>query len=101
MMADGTEPVQMTGALALAPSNGLAVSRDPTVVLDEATRAATALKMVIDNKPKKVQFNGETYLENEDWLTVARFYGVTSRIQSTRYIEYGEEDFKTRGFEAV
>jgi hypothetical protein len=80
---------------------GLIVSRDPDVVLEEARRAATALTKVIEGKKKKVQFNGETYLENEDWLTVARFYGVTSRIKETRYVELGDDEFKAHGYEAI
>ena len=75
----------------------LSVHRDPNVVLEEARVAAKALTTVIESKKKKVVFNGETYLENEDWLTVARFYGVTSRIRSTNFIEYGD----VRGFEAT
>jgi hypothetical protein len=57
----------------------LALDRDPEVVLQEAARAAAALKRVLDSKPNKVVINGETYLEYEDWLTVARFYGLTAK----------------------
>lgn len=88
----------MDDALAVVERfEALAVNRPPEVVLEEARRAARALTTVIEGKKKKVVFNGETYLENEDWLTVARFYGVTSRISGTRYIEYGD----VRGFEAT
>jgi hypothetical protein len=75
----------------------LSVHRDPAIVLAEAKKAAQALMTVIKAKKKKVVFNGETYLENEDWLTVARFYGVTARIRSTSYIEYGD----VHGYEAT
>lgn len=75
----------------------LSVHRSPATVLEEAQTAAKALTTVINGKKKKVTFNGETYLENEDWGTVARFYGVTARIRTTNYIEYGD----VRGFEAV
>ena len=88
----------MTEELAVIEQfDALAVRRAPEVVLDEARKAAKALTTVIEGKKKKLTFNGETYLENEDWLTVARFYGVTSRIRSTNYIEYGD----VRGFEAT
>ncbi len=75
----------------------LGVSRPPEIVLEEARRAATALHDVISSKPKPVKYNGETYLELEDWLTVARFYGLTVRTRSTQYVEYGG----ARGWEAV
>ena len=75
----------------------LGVSRPPEIVLEEARRAATALHDVISSKPKPVKYNGEIYLELEDWLTVARFYGLTVRTRSTQYVEYGG----ARGWEAV
>ena len=45
---------------------GLAINREPEVVLEEAHRAAAALKRVIEAKPNKVMFGGEQYLEFED-----------------------------------
>jgi hypothetical protein len=49
-------------AMALAPQDGwaLTVARAPEAVLDEAHRAAAALKKVIDSKKKKLTFNGKT-----------------------------------------
>jgi hypothetical protein len=67
----------------------LAVRREPTMVLAEAHKAALALKDVIERKPKKVMFNGEQYLEFEDWQTIGRFYGVTAKATATHYVEYG------------
>src|ERR1043166_895548 len=84
-----------------APQDSLVVVRNPNAVLREAIKAAEALKKVITAKPKQVKFNGETYLENEDWLTIARFYGVTSRIRSTRFVSYGEGEYAVRGWEAI
>lgn len=100
MMDEQTIDVQpeIQQAIIKAPhENSLAVERDPDKVLAEAKKAAQALKRVIDAKPKKVIFNGKTYLEYEDWLTVARFYGVTARVKSTSYIELGD----SKGFEAT
>jgi hypothetical protein len=74
----------------------LAVQRAPEVVLAEAHRAAAALKDVIDKKAKKVEFNGQTYLQFEDWQTVGRFYGIAPRIVDTKWVEYGD----VKGFEA-
>lgn len=74
----------------------LVVSRAPDIVLEEARKAALALKAVIDAKPNPILFNGEKYLEFEDWQTVGRFYGVSPKITSTKYVEYGE----AKGWEA-
>jgi len=93
-----------TTALALVERpdklDALAVNRPPDVVLKEAQKAAKALAKVIEAKPKKVVFNGKTYLQFEDWQTLGRFYGVTAVSLSTKYVEYGEGDFKVCGFEA-
>jgi hypothetical protein len=74
----------------------ISVNRAPEQVLEEAKRAAKALADVVKNKKKPVIMNGEQYLEFEDWQTVGRFYGVTARVVSTMFIEYGE----VKGFEA-
>lgn len=71
--------------------------REPEEVLAEAQKAATALKKVVSMKKSPVMFNGEQYLEREDWGTVAKFYGCTAKSTETRYVEYGN----VRGFEAV
>lgn len=92
------QPEVTTQEIIQIPPEAMSLSRDPKIILAEAKRAATALKKVIDGRQKKLTFNGEQYLFNEDWLTVARFYGVTSRIRETRYVEYGDS---VRGFEAV
>lgn len=81
------------------PSVQLEVSRPPDIVLEEAHKAAAALKKVLDSKEKKVIFNDEVYLESEDWSTVARFYGVTAKIVpgSVRITDFGP----VRGFTAT
>lgn len=75
----------------------LAVVRPPEIVLEEARRAAVALKEVIAAKPNPVLFNNEQYLEFEDWQTVGRFYGISPRVVSTKYVEFGE----IKGWEAT
>lgn len=80
--------------------DAMAINRAPELVLEEAQKAAKALKKVIEDKPKKVQFNGKTYLQFEDWQTLGRFYGVTAMVRSTKYVEFGEGDDKVSGFEA-
>lgn len=77
-------------ALTVVPDpNYLRIPREPDVVLREATKAAQALKQVLDSKPKKVMFNGEQYLEFEDWQMVGSFYGITAKVVSVEYVEYG------------
>lgn len=73
----------------------IGIQRDPESILAEAQKAAMALKRVIELKPKKVIFNGEQYLEFEDWSTVSNFYKAMPRVVSSTYIELGQ----TRGFE--
>lgn len=74
----------------------LEMRRSPEIILDEAKKAARALSDVITNKKKPVIFNGEQYLEFEDWQTVGRFYGITAKVVKTNLIDLGD----VRGFEA-
>ena len=83
--------------LALRPpeSAQLAMSRAPEIVLQEAAKAAQALRDVIERKPTKCVINGKTFLQFEDWQTLGRFYGVTVAARETTYIEQG----RVRGYE--
>jgi hypothetical protein len=83
------DPIADDTAL-VASAAQLVIARPPQVVLDEAHRAARALKDVLDAKPSKVIFNGEQYLEFEDWQTLGRFYGVTAKVVSTAFVEYAD-----------
>lgn len=82
--------------VAYESSHDVEVKREPTIVLEEAKKAAKALKDVVSQKAKPVIFNGEQYLEFEDLQTLGRFYGVTAKVTSTMFIQYGE----IQGFEA-
>lgn len=73
----------------------LAMPRAPEIVLEEAARAAQALRDVIERKPNKCVINGKTFLQFEDWQTLGRFYGVTVAARVTNYIEQG----RVRGYE--
>jgi hypothetical protein len=64
--------------------------RTPKEVVEEARQAATMLMEIVKAKKKPVRFNGEDYLEFEDWLMVARFYSVSVKVSSTSYVEVGE-----------
>lgn len=81
--------------LALRPPEQLAMPRAPEIVLQEAAKAAQALRDVIERKPNKCIINGKTFLTFEDWQTLGRFYGVTVAARVTNYIEQG----RVRGYE--
>lgn len=68
----------------------MAVTRPPEAVLAEAKKAAQALRDVVATKPKPVMMNGEQYLEFEDWQTVGKFYGVTAKVITTEFIDFGD-----------
>lgn len=85
-----------TGEIIDAEVRDLVVSRPPDEVLEQARTVALALKQRIDNKAKPVKFNGETYLEFEDWQVLANFYGLSAKVIETKYVEYGT----VKGFEA-
>ena len=93
-----TELVGQGDGLRVLDHDDLAITRAPELVLEEAHKAAKALMIVMEAKSKKVMFNGEQYLEFEDWQTVGRFYGITPRIpdSGSRYVEYGA----AKGWEA-
>lgn len=76
---------------------GLTQWRPPETVLAEAKQAADALTKVISLKKNPVKFNGEIYLEFEDWQTCAKFYGVTAKVERTAFVQYGN----VAGFEAT
>jgi hypothetical protein len=78
-------------------SDALVLQREPALVLAEARKAAQALMAVMAQKPKKVMMNGEQYIENEDWLTIGHFYGVTAKIESDKFVEFGD----VKGWEAT
>jgi hypothetical protein len=59
---------------------------NPAIVVKQATEAANALADVLKNKKKPVVINGETYLEYEDWQTLARFYGFTVETGSSEEV---------------
>jgi hypothetical protein len=104
MPANGTyhDEEPSTALIPVAPPlDALAIQRAPDQVLEEAARAAQALKQVIEAKPNKLIFNKKTYLQFEDWQTLGRFYGVTAVSRSTKYVEYGEGEYAVRGFEAT
>lgn len=75
--------------IAVIDGQVLSLQRSPKETLEEAQKAAVALKGIIASKEHKVVFNGEQYLEFEDWQTVGRFYGITAKVERTEYVTYG------------
>lgn len=75
----------------------LVMRRKPDEVIREARTAATALMEIIKNKPKSVKFNGEVYLEFEDWQLLGRFYNVSVKVIRTDEVMFSED---VQGFEA-
>lgn len=74
------------------------LSGRPKQVLMAAKEAAVALREVIQSKPDKDKaiFNGKQYLDNGDWQLLGKFNGITAKVTSTKYVEFGS----VKGFEA-
>src|SRR5512139_1292111 len=93
--------MEETQALTVVEAERVALTRmtdPPEAVLAEAQKAARALQTVIAQKPRKVVFNDEQYLEFEDWQTLGRFYGVTVGMESEpELVDIGG----TKGFKAT
>jgi len=79
--------------------NELSISRPPDVVLEEARRAAVALKGVIDQTKAVVKIGTSEHLKAEAWQTLGHFYGLAARTpdDKTRFVQYGD----VRGFEVT
>jgi hypothetical protein len=73
-------------ALIRIDDRDLVISREPTMVLEEAHKAAKALTEVINQKKRPVKIGGETYLEFEDWMLIGRFYGISVKVVNTKEI---------------
>jgi hypothetical protein len=73
------------------------IERAPAEVIQEARSAAKALADLIATKERPLIFNDKQYLEFSDWQLLARFFGITARVESTRPLEL----FGVTGFEAV
>jgi hypothetical protein len=90
MSIEETEVMQPQTAEVIPYEGGnLMLVRDPVAVLEEARSAAMALKDVISKKEKPVIFGGEQYLEFEDWQTLGAFFGITAKVVSTEFVDYG------------
>jgi hypothetical protein len=78
----------------------LALTRKPPEIIEGARGAAIELQKVISTKKKRVIFNGEQYLEFEDWQLLGRFYNMTVQVKASDFISYGDskKDEVIQGF---
>jgi hypothetical protein len=92
-----TTAVAETAETALAIPSDLHITRAPKEVLESAREAAVALKEVIAQRHKKVVFNGEQYLQFEDWQTVGGFFGSSVATGDAELVEIdGIPGFKAK-----
>jgi hypothetical protein len=71
--------------------------RKPEAVLAEAKEAAKSLVEVVRQAHLARKFGGDKeHLFYEAWQTVGKFYGITAKVVSSNYVEFGS----AQGFEA-
>lgn len=85
------------GMVVYDPQTDIQLWRAPGRVLVEAQQAAKALQERIAGKKKPVVFNGEQYIEFDDWEMIAHFYGYVPKVESTEHVEFGS----VQGFQAT
>jgi hypothetical protein len=89
--------IQTQEETALAIPSDLHITRAPKEILDAAREAAVALKEVISHKHKKVIFNGEQYLQYEDWQTIGGFFSCSVATGDAELVEIdGVPGFKAK-----
>lgn len=64
----------------------LAIVGNPSEIVQKASAAAKALKLVVDKAGLNVNIQGREYLRVEAWQTMARFHGVVAGIKETKPI---------------
>lgn len=86
------------GAIAVtedAKVMALLANDTPELIMARAIKASKVLGTVIAGKKKPVVFNGEQYIEFEDWQTVGNFYNIAAKVVTTKFVEFGS----VQGFE--
>jgi hypothetical protein len=73
----------------------------PEEILADAHRAATALMNVVNSDKSPAIINGKIFLKFEHWQTLGRFFGLTSGVEGTDYVEFGPKKDKKYGFKAA
>lgn len=87
------QPQQLDGI----PEKEITLWRQPEQILSDATRAAKALQSVLAGKKNPVKFNGEQYLEFEDWQVLCQFFHLSVGVETTEFVEFGS----VQGFKAT
>lgn len=77
------------GEIAGQKKQDITVGKDPELVLSEAKKACIALTKVIDGRKKKLILNDKTYLFNEDWQTIGKFYNLCAQSHDAEPFEVG------------
>ena len=70
---------------------------DPAAIVENATKAAHALKDILDSKKDKLIINKKQYLFYEDWQMIGQFYGVSPKVEWSKPLMDGK---KFLGYEA-
>ena len=70
----------------------------PAEVVLTGREAAVQLQKIVNSRPKKLVMGGKQYLFFEDWQTVGKFYGVTTKVTRTEELK---EEGKLIGFLAT
>ena len=78
----------MSNELTVVQQAEVGITIFPEEVLENASRAARALKQVISQKAHPIIINKKQYLEYEDLQLVAQFYGYTVRTHSAMPVEF-------------
>lgn len=94
----GSEMIPQPPQMPAQGLNAIIQQVDPVKEVEYAQRCAEALMKIINAKPKKVVMNGETYLEFEDWQTIARFYRLSVGTDWTKEIK--DEQGNVTGYDA-
>jgi len=75
----------------MAETTELAViEQKPEEVITRGKGAATQLQKIVGSREKKLMMGGKQYLFFEDWQTIGKFYGVTSKVVNTQEIREGD-----------
>jgi hypothetical protein len=78
-------------------------SIEPSQTVDFATKASKQLKDIVDKTKSTVILGNNTYMKFEGWQTVAKFFGSTVSVESTKPVIMKDKDGAEQifGYEAT
>lgn len=91
-----TQELMAAGA---APRAEIILAGEPAELIEQAARAARALKQVVDQAHLALNVGGHEHLQFEAWQTVGHFYGVTALIPQGAVTAL-EADGQVHGYQA-